>query len=183
MGGGGARTKRVARMTTCGKAPRRRGERSRSRSRERDRRRENTQGGGGDVESKGAGDEDEDEEIELVVLFILAYPAGNGDMSRFVILDQGGAPSAQLPVPGRTYRLEGVVTGQEPIPLYRRIAQVLQGATHYHAAQQGYAHVFQLQLIDSNAAVPALGEWVWGWWPQTASHPAGFYRGVIILKQ
>ena len=182
MGGGGARTKRVARMTTGGKAPRKRGERSRSRSRERDRRRENTQGGG-DVESKGAGDEDEDEEIELVVLFILAYPAGNGVMSRFVILDQGGAPSAQLPVPGRTYRLEGVVTGQEPIPLYRRTAQVLQGATHYHVAQQGYAHVFQLQLTDDNAAVPALGEWVWGWWPQTASHPAGFYRGVIILKQ
>ena len=181
MGGGGARTKRVARMSTGGKAPRRREERSRSRSRERDRRRENTQGG--DVESKGAGDEDEEEEIEVVVLFILAYPAGNGVMSRFVILDQGGAPSAQLPVPGRTYRLQGVVTAQEPIPLYRRIAQVLQGATHYHAAQQDSAHVFQLQLIDSNAAVPALGEWVWGWWPQTASHPAGFYRGVIILKQ
>ena len=123
MGGGGARTKRVARMSTAGKAPRRREERSRSRSRERDGRRENTQGGG-EAESKGAGDEDEDEEIILVVLFILAYPDGNGDMSRFVILDQGGAPSAQLPVPGRTYRLEGIVTGQEPIPLYRRIAQV-----------------------------------------------------------
>ena len=82
-----------------------------------------------------------------MVLFILAYPAGNGVMSRFVILDQGGVPSAQLPVPGRTYRLEGVVTGQEPIPLYRRTAQVLQGATHYHAAQQAAAWqvVWQLQ--------------------------------------
>ena len=169
-------------MTTGGKAPRRRGERSRSRSRERDRRRENAQGGG-DVESKGGGDEDEDEGIIMVVLFILAYPAANGAMSRFLILDQGGVPSAELPIPGRSYRLEGVVTGQEPIPLYRRVAQVLQGATHYHAAQQADAHAFQLQLIDNNAAVPDLGEWVWGWWPQTASHPAGFYRGVIIFKQ
>ena len=119
----------------------------------------------------------------MVVLFILCYPDANGAPSRFIILDQGGVPSAQLPVPGRSYRLEGVITGQEPIPLYRRTAQVLQGATHYHAAQQANAHAFQLQLIDNNAAVPALGEWVWGWWPQTASHPAGFYRGVIIFKQ
>ena len=182
MGRGGARTKITARMTTGGKAPKRRGERSRSRSRERDRRRENTQGGG-DVESKGGGDEDEDEESILVVLFILAYPDANGVMSRFFILDQGGVPSAELPVPGRSYRLEGAITGQEPIPLYRRTAQVLQGATRYAPAQQAAAHVFQLQLIDDDAAVPPLGEWVWGWWPQTASHPAGFYRGVIIFKQ
>ena len=118
----------------------------------------------------------------MVVLFMPAYTDTAGHMRRFTIHEDGDVLSDQGPVPGRCVRSEGIFDGMEPIPLYCRTLAVPQGAASYLAVPRNSAGQLNLQLINENARLPAMGEWLWGWWPQTARFPAGFYRGVIILK-
>ena len=66
----------------------------------------------------------------------------------------------------------GVIDGTENVPLYTGNTP----GNDFYAGQQGDAAQFNLSLVGNAADLPAVGEFLWAWWPRRDGFAAGFFR-------
>ena len=110
------------------------------------------------------------QESRLIIVFEDQYLDAMGEATEFTIEGEGVPGHPQL----RSVEYIGPIDATEPVLLYNRAAGPwpLQSV-----ADDGF------MLIDADELVPLEGQFVYGRWPATAGFAAGYYRGVVAVRE